>query len=339
MKKKIYGVALIGCGQMGATHLDNIYYKDNVEIICVCDHDINKAKLFQKKYNAKNIETDTATAISNAEVDIIICATYPSSHLEILKLCIKYGKHLICEKPITTNLEDGKEFKELVNAHPECKVLIGHILRHNNTYNTVANMIRNGAIGKPIIMRMSQNHHTMNWERYLKLIDETSPIIDCGVHYFDVMQWFTGEKITDVSGIGARTENDVPNGKYNYGLITVRLSGGSVGYYEAGWSNTISSDNLKEFIGPKGSIKIVFSRNRFEHQEEGDLIEYYRYPEKKYEIINIDGIRKPTDTQFDYLIKMIEDNILANPTIDEVYESLRLAVAADESIRISFKND
>lgn len=330
---KTYGVALIGCGQMGAAHLDNIYYKENVNMVCVCDHDMERAKLFKKKYNAQYADTNAERTIANDEVDIVICATYPSSHLEILKLCIAHGKHLICEKPITTNLEDGKEFADLVNSHPECKVLIGHILRHNNTYNEVADMIKNGAIGKPIIIRMAQNHHTMNWNRYLELIKETSPIIDCGVHYIDVMQWFTGEKITGVSGIGLRTEGDVPEDKYNYGLITVHLSGGSVGYYEAGWSNTMSSDNLKEFIGPKGRIKIIFRKDRQTHQEEGDLIEYYKYPEKKYEIINIDGDRKPTDVQFDHLVDMIENGAEARPTMDEVYESFRLAIEADEYIR------
>ncbi len=330
---KIYGVALIGCGQMGAAHLENIYYKENVRIRCVCDLNEENALKFKKRYNAEKITSDIDECISDKEVDIVICATYPSTHLEILRKCVENGKHLLCEKPITTNLEEGEEFVRLVKSHPECKVLIGHILRHNQTYKTVAKMIREGAIGKPIIMRMAQNHHTMNWPRYLKLIEETSPIVDCGVHYMDVMQWFTGEKIIHVSGIGQRTEPDVPDDKYNYGLITVELSDGSVGYYEAGWSNTMSSDNLKEFVGPKGSIKIVYCKDRQTHQEEGDLIEYYKYPEKTYEMINVMGKRKPTDSQFDHLIKMIEEDVDGNPNIDEVFNSFKIVLGADDYIR------
>lgn len=330
---KIYGVALIGCGQMGAVHLENIYYKDNVNIRCVCDIDAEKAQVFMKKFNAERMETDVDRCLEDEQIDIVICATYPSTHLEIVRKCLEKKKHVICEKPITTNLADGKEFVRLVKSHPESKVLIGHILRHNHTYQTAAKMIQEGAIGKPVIFRMAQNHHTMNWSRYLELIKETSPIIDCGVHYIDVMQWFTGEKIIHVDGIGQRTEHDVPEDKYNYGLITVRLSGGSVGYYEAGWSNTMSSDNLKEFVGPRGSLKIIFRKDRQTHQEEGDLIEYYKYPEKTYEMINITGKRKPTDAQFDHLINMIENGAQATPTIDEVFNSFQLAIIADENIR------
>jgi hypothetical protein len=195
------------------------------------------------------------------------------------------------------------------------------------------NMIRSGAIGFPIVVRMVQNHHTMNWEKYRQLISETSPLIDCGVHYIDVVQWFTGARINKVQAIGLRTEKDIPKDKYNYGLMTMQLEDGSIGYYEAGWSNTMSSDNLKEFVGPKGRIRLVFEKDRTSHSEEGDLLEYYRYPEKTYEIINIKCERKPTDLQFDYLIDMIEKGHEATPTIDEVYNSFELAFKADACIK------
>jgi predicted dehydrogenase len=331
--EKIYGLALIGCGQMGESHIKRIYYKPNVKLQYVCDLNLEKAEELKRKYNAEFSENNVEKCIADSKVDIVICATYPSTHLEILKLCIKYGKHLICEKPITTNLEDGKEFVKLVKEHPECKVLIGHILRHNETYKKVAEVIQNDMIGHPIVMRMSQNHHTMNWPRYLNLINETSPIVDCGVHYLDVMQWVTGEKIVEISGIGSRTEPDVPVDKYNYGLVTTHLSGGSIAYYEAGWTNTIAAENTKEFIGPKGRIRIILKKDRHTHQEEGDLIEYYQYPEKIYHMINIRCDRKPCGKQFDYLIRMIEDNIEATPTIDEVFNCFELVLLADEKIK------
>ena len=184
-------------------------------------------------------------------------------------------------------------------------------------------------------MRMTQNHHTMDWGKYLKLIEDTSPIIDCGVHYLDVMQWVTDAEITEVGGIGLKTEADVPDGKYNYGLMTVALSDGSKGFYEAGWGNTVSSDNLKEFVGPKGRIKLTYQMFRSENVEEGDLIEYYKYPEKSYEQINIRCNRKPTGEQLNTLIDMIESDSAGSPTIDEVWKSHLMAFKADEIIRKS----
>lgn len=335
MGGKVYGVALIGCGVMGEEHLKDIYDKDNVRVRVACDIDIQRAEKMQRRYGAQRIESDYVKAVSSNDVDIVIIATYPSTHLEILSECIQHGKHVICEKPLADNLSDGEKMLKLIKENPHVKVLVGYILRHNKTYQRVAEMIRQGAIGFPIVMRMVQNHHTMDWQKYLKLIQETGPIIDCGVHYLDVMQWFTGAEIINVSGIGLRTETEVPKDKYNYGLMTAKLSDGSVAYYEAGWGNTMPSDNLKEFVGPCGRIKITYQMHRSEHNEEGDLIEYYKYPEKTYEMINVKCKRKPTGDQLETLVKMIEKGVTGSPTIDEVWNSFKWAFIADDIIKES----
>ena len=182
-------------------------------------------------------------------------------------------------------------------------------------------------------MRMVQNHHTKNWERYRRLIEETSPVIDCGVHYLDVMQWYTDAKIVDIHGIGLRTEEDLPKDKCNYEMITVTLSDGSIGYYEAGWTKSLTSNDIKEFVGPKGSIRLIYERDRTSHKEEGDLIEYYTVEDNAYHTINVISERKPTDVQMRCLVRMIEEDLPSRPTIDEVYESFAAAVKAEEIIR------
>ena len=107
---KIYNVVLIGCGHMGEVHLEHIYYQDYIHISCVCDTNEDRAKAFARRFGADSISVDAEECISRKETDIVIIATYPSTHLELLKLCIKYKKHVICEKPIATTLEDGQEF-------------------------------------------------------------------------------------------------------------------------------------------------------------------------------------------------------------------------------------
>ncbi|MDD6176083.1 MAG: Gfo/Idh/MocA family oxidoreductase, partial [Firmicutes bacterium] len=261
---------------------------------------------------------------------IVIIATYPSSHLPLLKECLAAGKHVLCEKPISTSLQEGEEFVRLVKENPQCKVLVGHILRHNRSYQQIAEMIQSDVIGHPIIFRMVQNHHTMNWNRYLSLIRNTSPIVDCGVHYIDVIEWFTGSRVQDVTAAGMRTEESVPENRCNYGIMTLKLEDGSVGYYEAGWSNTLASDNLKEFAGPKGRIRLIYRKDRQMNQEEGDLIELYHYPEQQYETINLQSDRKPTGAQFDHLIRMIETDCPAVPSIDQVLHCFKVTLKAEQ---------
>lgn len=334
--KKMYNVALIGCGHMGQAHIEEIYSKDNAHFTYLCDRDVGRAVAFQKRYGADKVTTDYLECISSPDVDVVIIATLPGSHLEILKACVKYKKHVLCEKPITASRETGMEFAEIVERNSDVKILIGHILRYNTTYQKVAELIQGDAIGSPIVFRMTQNHHTMDWDKYLAMLHDVSPLLDCGVHYVDAIKWFTGAKVQEVQAIGMRSEADVPEGKYNYGLITMRLSDGSTGYYEAGYSNTLSSQNMKEFSGPKGRITITFAKDRMTHQEEGDLIEYYQYPEKEYQMINVPCKRKPTDAQFDHLIMMIEEGVEAVPNMKEVLDAFDVVLKADEMIKSNY---
>lgn len=323
-----YNIILVGCGHMGHAHLKDIYYRENITIKAVIDTHLETAKSFAKLYGAETYDTAYEPYLKDCHICII--ATYTSSHSEIIHQCIAHGVHMLCEKPLSTSLEETFALIKAVE-NSRSKLLVGYILRHHRTYQKIADLIHDDTIGHPIVMRMIQNHHTMNWSRYERLLEDCSPIVDCGVHYFDVMSWVTGEDIVSVSGIKATTEPDSPT--YNYAHICTELSGGSVGFYEAGWGNTIASQNIKEFIGPKGRLTLILGSDRATHKEEGDLIEFYTYPDNTYTQINIKADYKPTYTQLQCLMHMIEKNLPSWPSIEAVIHSSTAAFASDKALQ------
>jgi predicted dehydrogenase len=116
-------------------------------------------------------------------------------------------------------------------------------------------------LGKPLVMRMNLNQQSYgkNWETHKSLLSSISPIVDCGVHYVDVMCQMTGASPTRVSGLGAQLSDELPSGKVNYGHLQVSFEDGSVGWYEAGWGPMMSETAffVKDVVGPKGSASIV----------------------------------------------------------------------------------
>jgi len=330
--RKEYGVVLVGCGHIGRQHIQDIYYKEQIHLIGVVDVDAERAQEFCSMYNADSWSVDYHDYLVRSDVDIVIVATYVNTHLSIVKDCLFNKKHVICEKPIGRTMQEGKEFANLVKAS-DCKVLVAHVLRHNRTYQKVAEVIQSGIIGNLTLIRMVQNHHCKDWDRYKKLLTDCSPIVDCGVHYIDVMQWFTGTPVTKVSGFGSMIDRDLPEGVYNYGMINVQLQNGCIGYYEAGWSRNLASGNLKEFIGVKGRISIILNANRYKDIEEGDLIELYLNESNEYKTINCKSEYKNMWGQMKKLIEMIETNAPAVPTIDEVFSAFRVVMCADSEIR------
>lgn len=329
-----YGILLIGCGHIGMQHLSDIYYRDNITVEAVSDINPESAVKVAKLYGAKRWSTDYKELLKDKNIDIVIIATYTDSHLSILRDCLKYGKHVLCEKPIAGNLEDGNEFVKLVKES-ETKVLVAHILRHNSTYRRIKELVDSGAIGELRQIRMSQNHHTVKWERYCRLMEDCSPTIDCGVHYYDVAQWISGSDICEVMGMATKTQDDAPCN--NYSLVQFKTENGCTGFYESGWGQSIRAFNEKEFIGTKGRITLRLQSQRAEDAEEGDLITVFHSDSGVYETINVKSIYKNMYGQIMCLINMIENNAEAMPSIDEVYKAFKVAIAADRAINIGTK--
>jgi predicted dehydrogenase len=120
------------------------------------------------------------------------------------------------------------------------KLVVGYILRVHPSWKKFIEIAR--TLGKPLVMRMNLNQQSrgQDWLTHKSLMDSMSPIVDCGVHYVDVMCQMTRAKPVRVSAIGARLSDELKPGMYNYGQLQVTFDDGSVGWYEAGWGPMMS---------------------------------------------------------------------------------------------------
>lgn len=332
-----YGVVLIGCGYIGEEHLAEIYYRDNVRVVATVDMDPERARLMARKYGASEFGTDYREFLCRKDVDIVIIATYVDSHLSIMKDCVRAGKHVLCEKPVAANREDGEEFFRIAQES-EAQVLVGHILRYNESYRMIRSMIREGVIGPLRFIHFVQNHHAMNWQRYRRLLEDCPPVLDCGVHYLDAMQWISGQKIVQVKGGSFLLDSDSPRDNYN--IVNVQLSEGCCGCYESGWSRNLHYYNCKEFMGDKGYIKLTLQADRFADKEEGDLIEIYHSDTGLHETISHQCKYKDMNGQFQELVHRIEGHPETDFTLQDAKEAFMAAMdaAEDGSVFTKIKN-
>jgi len=136
---------------------------------------------------------------------------------------------------------------------------VGYILRQHPSWIKFVEVAK--TLGKPLVMRMNLNQQSYgkNWETHKSLLSSISPIVDCGVHYVDVMCQMTESRPIRVSGLGTQLTDELPADKINYGHLQVSFDDGSVGWYEAGWGPMMSETAffIKDVIGPLGSASIV----------------------------------------------------------------------------------
>ena len=327
---KTYNVVLVGCGYIGEQHLADIYYRENINVLAVVDLDESLAKFFARKYGAQYYGTNYKEFVERDDVDIVIVATNVDTHYTVTEYALKHNKHVVCEKPIASTIEEGQNFYNLVK-NSSSKVIVAHILRHNKSYQKIAELIKSGVIGDLRLIRIVQNHHAIKWPRYKRLLNDCSPAVDCGVHYFDVMQWFSGSPIVSVTGFDTKIEDDCVSN--NYDAVFVKMENGCIGFYEGGWSKSLPYRNDKEFIGTKGHIKLTLMDDRTKNHEEGDLIDVYLSETGEYKTINIKSQYRNMYAQLSSLIEMIENDSPSAITMEEVLSSFLVAKKAEISMK------
>jgi len=222
--------------------------------------------------------------------------------------------------------------------------VIGYILRHHPSWVKFIEIARK--LGTPLVFRMNLNQQSNGetWAWHKRLMDSFPPIVDCGVHYVDIMcQMAPKAKPIKVHAIGARLSNEVA--KQNYGMLQVIFDDGSVGWYEAGWGPMMSETAffVKDVIGPKGSVSIVMAETAGNvksddinaHVKTNQILWHHADMSKPDERIDMtdepdhDGL---CEREQRYLLKAIEEDIDLTDHMNDGVKSLKIVVAADRSI-------
>lgn len=294
---------------------------------------------------------DFHVALKASRPDAVCIASYPDTHAEFALAALDAGCHCFVEKPLADSVEGAEKVVAKANEK-NLKVVVGYILRHHPAWEKFIEVAK--GLGSPLVMRMSLNQQSSGptWATHKNLMKSISPIVDCGVHYVDVMLQMTGSKPVRVSGIGARLSDEVAPTMYNYGHLQVTFEDGSVGTYEAGWGPMISQEAffVKDVIGKNGCVTIVAGRAAKEGQSDNvdghtatsSLRLHYAAlgPDgkfaKKDEFIATgmdpghDGL---CDREQLYFEKTIREDLDLTQHLEDALSSMRIVDAADRSFR------
>ena len=344
-------ILVIGCGNMGASHAMAYESIEGFEICGIVSRGSSKAVLNEKLQGDYPLFDDTEKALAATNPDAVCISTYPDTHEQLAVMAFENGCHVFMEKPIADSVE-GAERVAAAARKAGKKLVIGYILRHHPSWQQFIALA--GELGRPLVMRMNLNQQSQGnqWKVHKNLLQSLSPIVDCGVHYIDVMCQMTRSKPAQVHAIGCRLTNEIPEGQYNYGQLQIRFEDGSIGWYEAGWGPMMSETAffVKDVIGPNGSVSIVAKEAGGRSQS--DSIEAHTQTElilRHYANLNGEGKFAQADRYISmegepdhqglcdseqrYFLSAIQNDIDLTDHIDDAVNSLRIAFACDESVR------
>ena len=145
---------------------------------------------------------DFDKALDELKPDVVSINTLPDTHADFAIKAMEAGAHVFVEKPLADSVENAEKVVDDRQTHRK-KLVVGYILRQHPSWIKFIEIARQ--LGTPLVFRMNLNQQSNGetWDWHKRLMDSFPPIVDCGVHYVDVMCQMTRAKPIRVHAMGA----------------------------------------------------------------------------------------------------------------------------------------
>ncbi len=285
------------------------------------------------------IYSDFGKALTDTQPDLVVIATYTDTHADYAIRAMEAGAHVFVEKPLAMTAEEAQRVVDTAHRLNR-KLGVGYILRHHPSWVRLIAEAR--GLGGPYVFRLNLNQQSdgPTWDTHKALMETTSPLVDCGVHYVDVMCQITDARPVRVQGIGLRLSDEIAPDMYNYGQLQVVFDDGSVGWYEAGWGPMMSETAffVKDVVSPNGAISITDGNKGASddidgHTKVGGLLVHRPAGDTLIDLPDEPGHQALCDAEQAWIVNAIRNDIDLTRHMNDAVQSLRICLAADESIR------
>ena len=330
-------VLVAGLGNMGRSHALAYHENPEFEVVGL----VNRSKpALPPEPEAYPFYDSFQDALDTLKPDLVCVATYTDSHADYAIAAMQAGAHVFVEKPLAANVADARRVVDVARETGR-KLVVGYILRVHPSWQRMIEEAR--ALGGPYVFRLNLNQQSSGaeWDVHKALMQSTSPIVDCGVHYVDVMCQITDAAPVQVRGMGVRLSDEIGQDMYNYGHFQVLFDDGSVGWYEAAWGPMISETAyfVKDVISPKGAVSIVAaetggSSDIDSHTKVGTLRVHQATGEDRLiDLPDEPGHQELCNAEAALVADAINNDRDLGRHMQDALVSLTICLAADESVR------
>jgi predicted dehydrogenase len=236
------GLGIIGLGYIGQLHLKHALQLEGASVEAVSD--ISKRALTKaKEAGAKKAYGDYNDLLRDPKVDAVVIALPTHLHLECARRAAEENKHILLEKPLSRNVEEGKEIVAAAERN-RVKLMVGYPLRFNRSFTGLREKIRSRTLGDvemayatyissgPFFHRADAHVPVPvpDWW-FKKKLTGGGVLMDLGSHMINILRWYFGE-IADIKGhFGYRFNLDLED----EATCVIKFASGTLSILNVGW--------------------------------------------------------------------------------------------------------
>ncbi len=195
--------AVFGTGFVGRVHLEGIRRVGHVELAAIGEPQIEKARQLAAEFGVERTEADYHKILDDPSIDAVHVCTPNFMHFPIAKDALLAGKHVLCEKPLATSVEQARELVALA-ARLKRRNATFHNLRYYPLVQHMRRMREAGDLGEILVVQGTYSQDWLlyetdwNWRLVSKENGPSRCLADIGSHWCDMAEHVTGLRISSV---------------------------------------------------------------------------------------------------------------------------------------------
>ena len=323
---------IIGMGVMGEVFIRCLKNISSLDLVAIADINPDVLKTYAKP-GVKGY-LDYREMFKKESLDAVLILTPDQYHLEPVLAARDAGAHIFLEKPLATDIEDGKRIVNIADGYDKV-FLVGHTLRYDPRIATAYDAIASGRIGELLHIRVWRNSIVAH---PIRLKGRCSVIKFIGVHDIDAINWFVGRTVKRVSAMSVSKklkslELDTPDAffatlEYENGVI-VQISSSWVMPPLQGKQSNFRAKGI-EVVGTSGMISIETDHTTgivIQTEEDLEIPDVLHQPQVQGKCFGI------YSDELWHFLACIEGRAKPATTVRDAYYALAVAHAIEESAR------
>ncbi len=146
-------VAVLGAGEWGPNLIRNFHNKQTSEVVWIIDRDAARLEEVHARFPDVQVGENADQALRDPSVHAVVVATPTSTHYALAKEALERGKHVLVEKPLTTEVKQGLGLLELATSQ-QLVLMVGHVFVYNPAIRKVKEYLDTGHLGKVYYVSM-----------------------------------------------------------------------------------------------------------------------------------------------------------------------------------------
>ena len=245
-------IAVLGVGVMGADHVARITSRINgARVAVVNDYLAEKAEQIAASVPGSRVVGDPIDAIAADDVDAVLLATPGPTHEKQLLACLEHRKPVLCEKPLTTEIETSLEVVRREAELDTPLIQVGFMRRFDPEYQELKTLIDGGELGQPLVMHCVHRNPAVP-----PSFDSAMVVKDSLVHEVDVTRFMFGEEITSIQIIRPTPNPGAPTGLQDPQIAILQTQSGRHVDVELFVTTGVGYEVRTEVVGEHGSATI-----------------------------------------------------------------------------------